>query len=363
MGLTNLGNTCFMNSSLQCLSQLQHLVQFFLDQNELSIIDQQRQHGEQAGTRRNKRDQMKGLLAEEFGSTIRYMWSGAAYSCFAPRELKQLVGKLASRFEGYEQHDCQEFLRFLIDGLHNDLNRVLKQPAYVEIKDRMEGESLNDLSTRWWNHFSERQSSIISDIFCGQLVSHCTCRTCKYTSTTFDPFFDLSLPIPSNSSMTSRYSKCSIEDCLQKFATLEELSTKAGYVCAKCKQTRACTKQLGVYRWPPALLLHLKRFSHKGFRSSKISTSVKFGLELDIAQSGMPQDMLEGEGIGDLPVYDLVGVANHVGSLHGGHYTADTLHSPSNSWHSYSDTQMQDITPSSLDGGSAYCLFYVRRSK
>ena len=207
--------------------------------------------------------------------------SGCAADARWPQAAAAVRAAAAHAFEGYEQHDCQEFLRFLVDGLHNDLNRVVKQPAYAEIKDRMEGESLRALSQRWWDHFKERQDSHISDIFCGknskkepnaccmrlngfalqdlfcivvcyvlafdvtfwifffysgQLVSHCTCRTCKHTSTTFDPFFDLSLPIPSSSSIASRYSKCSIEDCLQKYCTLEELSAKAGYVCAKCKQ-------------------------------------------------------------------------------------------------------------------------------
>jgi len=361
MGLTNLGNTCFMNSAMQCLSAVPHLVEYFLSANERKVVEDSRQLGDNASSN-GKRNKYKGLLAEEFGTTIRHMWQGAAYSCYAPRELKSLVGKVANRFEGYEQHDCQEFLRFFVDVLHQDLNRVYKTPPYAEIKDRLEGESLRQLSQRWWDYYRERQDSHISDVFQGQFVSHSTCRTCKYTSTTFDPFFDLSLPIPSKSGLSSRYNNCTIEDCLQKSFIVEDLSVKAGYVCSKCKQTRAYTKQIGVYRWPPVLMVHLKRFLHKGYRSSKISTQVKFGLQLDISQLDQ-QDMNEGDPIEDLPMYDLVGVANHVGSLHGGHYTADTLHTLSGNWTSYSDTQMQEITPSSLDPTTAYCFFYVRRNK
>ena len=76
---------------------------------------------------------MKGEIARSFGELIKGMWSGR-YSFVVPRNFKQAVGRFAPQFSGYQQQDSQELLTFLLDGLHEDLNRI-KQKPYIELKD------------------------------------------------------------------------------------------------------------------------------------------------------------------------------------------------------------------------------------
>lgn len=117
-GLMNLGNTCFMNSSLQCLSHTDPLVDYFLEDKYKTDVNTVNPLG------------MRGEVAEEYADLVKKLWSGNCGS-MAPRELKHKIERFAPQFAGYQQHDSQELLAFLLDGLHEDLNRVRVKP-YTE---------------------------------------------------------------------------------------------------------------------------------------------------------------------------------------------------------------------------------------
>ena len=76
---------------------------------------------------------MRGEIARRFGELIKSIWSGK-YAYFVPRDFKLAVGRFAPQFSGYQQQDSQELLTFLLDGLHEDLNRIKKKP-YIELRD------------------------------------------------------------------------------------------------------------------------------------------------------------------------------------------------------------------------------------
>ena len=121
-GMTNLGNTCFMNSSLQCLSNTVPLTNYFANPNWRTDINTDNPLG------------TKGELVEEFADLLKELWSGSN-SVIAPRDFKYKLEKFAPQFAGYQQHDSQELLAYLLDGLHEDLNRVKKKP-YKELKGK-----------------------------------------------------------------------------------------------------------------------------------------------------------------------------------------------------------------------------------
>lgn len=56
------------------------------------------------------------------------------YSLNFPSLVQWTIGKYSGNFTGFQQHDSQELLAFLLDGLHEDLNRVHNKP-YIELKD------------------------------------------------------------------------------------------------------------------------------------------------------------------------------------------------------------------------------------
>jgi ubiquitin carboxyl-terminal hydrolase 4/11/15 len=180
-GLSNLGNTCFMNSALQCLSNTVQLTDYFFYNKHLNEINKTNPLG------------MKGEIATAYGNFVHAMWSGQG-SVFSPRELKYVISRFAPQFSGYAQHDSQELLGFLLDGLHEDLNRI-KQKPYIEIGDS-DDKPDEVLANELWDIHKKRNDSIIVDLFQGQFKSTVICPKCSYVSITFDPFMYLSLPLP-----------------------------------------------------------------------------------------------------------------------------------------------------------------------
>ncbi|XP_056604877.1 ubiquitin carboxyl-terminal hydrolase 15-like isoform X2 [Triplophysa dalaica] len=186
-GLSNLGNTCFMNSAVQCLSSIPPLTDFFLKERYLDELNEENPLG------------MKGEIAKAYAELIKQLWSGK-YSYVTPRPFKTQVGRFAPQFSGYQQQDSHELLAFLLDGLHEDLNRIRKKP-YIQVNDA-DGRPDKVVAEEAWQNHMKRNDSIIVDIFHGLFKSTLVCPECSKISVTFDPFCYLTLPLPTKKERT-----------------------------------------------------------------------------------------------------------------------------------------------------------------
>ena len=180
VGLQNLGNTCYMNSGLQCLSNTRLLTKYILSEKHKSEIN----YCNTLGT--------KGELITEYANLITELWRGSS-SSVSPINLKRVFSGFARQFAGFSQHDSQEMLSFLLDGIHEDLNRVTIRPTSSETPS--EGLSESQIADIFWLGHLKRNSSIITDLMYGQFKSTIVCPE-GHISLTFDPFLMLSVPMP-----------------------------------------------------------------------------------------------------------------------------------------------------------------------
>uniref|UniRef100_A0A8C1CVD9 ubiquitinyl hydrolase 1 n=2 Tax=Cyprinus carpio TaxID=7962 RepID=A0A8C1CVD9_CYPCA len=134
-----------------------------------------------------------GRLAISFAVLLRALWKGTHHA-FQPSKLKAIVASKASQFTGYAQHDAQEFMAFLLDGLHEDLNRIQNKP-YTETVDS-DGRQDEVVAEEAWQRHKMRNDSFIVDLFQGQYKSKLVCPVCSKVSITFDPFLYLPVPLP-----------------------------------------------------------------------------------------------------------------------------------------------------------------------
>ncbi|XP_041031112.1 ubiquitin carboxyl-terminal hydrolase 8 isoform X3 [Carcharodon carcharias] len=328
-GLRNLGNTCYMNSILQCLCNTPHLAEYFNKNYYQQDINRSNILGH------------KGEVAEEFGVIMKTLWSGQ-YKCISPRDFKGRIGKINETFAGYIQQDSQELLLFLMDGLHEDLNKADRKRYKEEDTNGLDDTRTAELA---WQKHKRLNESIIVALFQGQFKSTVQCLTCHKRSRTFEAFMYLSLPLPSSS-------KCSLQDCLKSFSKEEKLTDNNRFHCSNCKAHRDSTKKLEIWKLPPILLVHLKRFSYEGRWKQKLQTNVDFPLEnLDLSNYIIgPRN--------NVKRYNLFAVSNHYGGLDGGHYTAYCKNAVKQRWFKFDDQDVSEISASSVRSSAAYILFY-----
>ena len=171
LGLPNIGNTCYMASALQALSQSKELVMPLLQDASLQL----------------------GSISFEFCCLLKTLWSGLK------SDLSDLKGSLAMkehRFSSFAQQDSQELLAVVLDHINEEL-RVKRRAMSIETL-QVGKENLSQQDA--WGNYLLRNNSIVTRVFGGLLKSTVRCEKCSTLSTTFDPFLFLSLPIPSSSS-------------------------------------------------------------------------------------------------------------------------------------------------------------------
>jgi len=328
-GLRNIGNTCFMNSVIQCLSNTKPLM------NYLAQDDYSREINTSSSS-------MKGSLVKAFATVIKGLWkvNGRVVD---PSSLKGAIQRFAPRFSGYNQEDSQEFLRYLLEGLHEDVNRVTTRPAPIntEIDTSL---SVSEQAMEAWKRYIRRDDSHLVDLFVGQLKSTLQCTHCNHESVTFEPFWDLSLGIP------SRSGDVSLLECFDAFTKEETLDGDEMPTCEACKMRRKSTKRYTLYRLPKILVVHLKRFSPTERFRQKLSSVVSFPL------SGFSLSRYTDSVT--CSSYNCYAISNHSGTLSSGHYTAYAKHPNSGQWHLYNDTRVSKCSSSSVITNEAYLLFF-----
>ncbi|XP_069339039.1 ubiquitin carboxyl-terminal hydrolase 36 isoform X2 [Eulemur rufifrons] len=300
-GLHNLGNTCFLNSTIQCLTYTPPLANYLLSREHARSCHQ----GSFCML-----CVMQNHIVQAFANS-----GNAIKPVSFIRDLK----KIARHFRFGNQEDAHEFLRYTIDAMQ---------------KACLNGYAKLDRQTQ--------ATTLVHQIFGGYLRSRVKCSVCKSVSDTYDPYLDIALEIRQ---------AANIVRALELFVKPDALSGENAYMCAKCKKKVPASKRFTIHRTSNVLTLSLKRFAN--FSGGKITKDVGYPEFLNI-RPYMSQNS------GEPVMYGLYAVLVHSGySCHAGHYYC-YVKASNGQWYQMNDSLVHSSNIKVVLNQQAYVLFYLR---
>jgi ubiquitin C-terminal hydrolase len=284
IGLDNLGNTCYMNTSLQCLIHTEPFINRLMNEKGIKL-------------------KRVALALYEVLEEIMTK-SDNTKSSVKPSNFKSIFGMVHSMYAGYSQQDSQEFLRKLLEDIAKELNRVTSVPAYKELDTRSNDK--RKINNDFDRLFKSREDSIVGDTFYGQLVNIFTCQDCKHETYSFEKFMDIPLLLNDENSTN-------LDTLLNKH--FEQEGFKWDTPCEKCKRKSFHAKNAKISSLPEVLMLSFQRYNNR--YGKKNTAKVSFKESIDI------RDYIDTSCVGYTNTkYTLYAISNHSGSMDFGHYYA-----------------------------------------
>ncbi len=322
-GLQNLGNTCYINTCLQNLFHCDLFIEKFLDAF--------------------KYYNNSTPISNEFYNLLTLLTDNDRFEhkdFINPINFVDIFRQLHNSFEGYQQHDTQEFCRFLLQDLNKELNEIKNPSSYRKElpKNNNKKESFNNYKM----YCLSKEKSIITDLFIGYFSFEYNCD-CGYKEYSFSQFLDL--PIQMNENVQG----------YDLYQMLRNNYYKKSYVdmgenCSFCKRTSKKNEYMKIALLPYILIISLQRINPK--TGMKNGANVKFYEGLDL------KEIIDTETQrGDCTRYKLFAISNHIGNINSGHYYSQIK--INNNWYCFEDSKVFKIGPQiDMNTKEVYTLFY-----
>ena len=322
IGLQNLGNTCYMNTTLQILVHTPNFINRLI-QNQNNI-------------------DYKSTISKKFFDLINQFIKNSY--AFSPMDFKSTFSMKHRQFAGYDQCDTQEFCRVLLEDINSELNKIKNKPPYKELDTKNKNKI--ECDKEYYDLCKLREDSIVIDSFYGQIINIFTCKynNCKQQTFSFQKVLDLPLLIPRNS-----YSSIDLNQLIKEYFESEEIQFETK--CEGCGKKTIHKKEIFFSRPPEILILSVQRLNMRTKRKNNISVQFNENLNLD-------NFIDKNCGFRNSCLYSLYGIANHSGTIDFGHYFAYIK--IEGNWFEFNDSIVKSIGRINNISSSAYVFFYKR---
>ena len=324
-GLTNHGNTCYMNSALQCISHI-------------PCMSHTNSHFQVDCTKRSKNNNYD--LMASWMTLQKNMWNedGGKFVITLPL-LKEFIKSCQRNnifFESFHQNDAGDFINIFMDQLHNSIKR--KVSINVSGKPQNKYDDIKVKSIIEWKTFFESNYSHIIKNFYSQLLSIISCPECDYITTNHEPIMVITL--------TFEKHYTSIYDCIQEYT---KETTINEWKCDKCKKNVCPQKKVNFWNLAPVIIFQVNQYR----MGEKMHQHIDFPETLSMENYCLN---IQKKSVN----YKLMGMCIHQGRLGGGHYYAICKNYKNGKWNVHNDTSVSEITLDKVLKETPYCLFYIR---
>ena len=378
-GLYNIGSTCYMNATLQCLLHVSELVAYFLNEYKNDYLNLMK---------KNKYVESKGNISEAFYNLVKGViddegnnnncsninkfnvktsltkskkgsqngfWTGlfdfgsskssSISTSYSPDSFKRTLGYYNSQFRRFEANDSKDLILYLLQTMHEELNyygdvvlnrNMLRQPNQF---DRVE------TFIYFNNTYNMRNFSIISNVFYGTYENTTICYECKNTLYNFQKFEFISFGL-----YDYNRKSFNIYDGFKDNQKESYLRGDNQFYCCFCKRLCDAIITCKIIQPPNKLLINLDYGKNKKYQPSRIY----FDENIDITD-------FVNFNFGCRLKYRIIGVCTHYGySGSTGHYIAFCRHRETGDWYKFNDSSCYKCGHNEIYGGSPYLLLYER---
>ena len=372
IGLNNIGATCFMNATLECLSQTEGLTNYFLkEKNKDKILKNNIVIS-------NKNDNQ---LSPVYLDLIKHLWKkNSREKSFSPDNFMKIIEKMNPLFKQGQAGDSKDFIIFILEQFHKELKRQIHNNTPNSNENTQNIKQYDQKSTllAFFEDFKQ-DCSIISDLFFGITETTNICLNCKnnFSSKNMDypicynyqKFNNIIFPLEEvkkwkyNNFMNINYNnqiyqmyqnnRVSIIDCFSYYQKTDHFTGMNQNYCNICNQTCDSLYTCKIYSSPIFLVLILNRGKGKEFNVKLDFTEI-----IDISDYVVAKDQKR-------MIYSLYGVITHIGqSGPSAHFIAFCRSPVDKNWYKYNDAIVSSINNFQnevIDFGTPYILFYQKQ--
>lgn len=333
VGLTNIGNTCYGNASLQALRHQVDLTIYILQGKHLEIL-------------KRKPKSEKTELVEGYAALVKSLWNGEGGTANTREFWKAMLP--AAMKEGFEQfripipHDAHEFIVFMLDQIHEALAEEVTMTIHAPLGDAPKAKDANGALSFWKKNFESKYSPLVELLY-GLLRKSVVCEGCKSESVSWETMNIHKFPVPFNTQEPLSIIDLMREDCKE-----EKIDN---YDCDHCKPVRhSALIKRAYWRLGNWVIVTLKRNNNSGHKINRIIDVPKMICFEELFHPNSEETSVKAS-------YELFATVDHHGNSGGGHYTSYSKHSVSGRWVMYDDDKGTEVSDVVINN-STYIVMY-----